>query len=419
MLAAASLVSAQTQPSDMPIPVADMLGGALTLQNLQQLALQHNPSIAEARALTWRANGRRVQAGLYPNPRIGVLSTEIGNEGFSGQHGVFIEQEIVRGGKLDSARSVAAVGQQQAEQILAAQERRVLNAVRREFYAVLAADRLQGLAKSLVEVAQRAEQLAGLRQERAEGTRNEVLLARIESENAALILNEAENRYRSAWQQLRAVIAAPDLRPVPLIGDLDGDVPTLIWADVWSRLVAESPQLRHAQLEVDRARKALQRACLEPIPNVTVQASTQYDESTDTQFAGVQVGLPLPLFDRNQGNIMAARGELMRASHDAERIEQRLRLRLAEVFEAYAVARTQVARYRDHILPATRESLALSRTAFQVEEISYLELLTAQRTYTQVNQQYVRSLAKLWQSIASLEAMLLVDGLAEPGLDLP
>src|SRR5690606_16114357 len=74
--------------------------GPLSLDDLERLALSHNPTLAQATAQVDAAHGRAIQAGLYPNPTVGYFSQQIGEEGTAGQQGAFLTQVIVTGGKL-------------------------------------------------------------------------------------------------------------------------------------------------------------------------------------------------------------------------------------------------------------------------------------------------------------------------------
>ncbi|MEX2288436.1 MAG: TolC family protein [Planctomycetaceae bacterium] len=395
-----------------------MLGRILTLEELQQLAVNNNPTLEQARAATRSAYGRRLQAGRRPNPTVGYVASEMGNEGEAGQQGVFVEQEFVRGNKRELSQAVASREMQQAEQVLAMQALRVSNAVRREFYAVLVAERRQELAGELVRIAGEASDVNAARLKRKEGTQIEIAQSDVEFEDASLLLFDAEKQHEAAWRRLQAIVAAPELAQTRLAGDLDDQLPDLTWEQSWMRLVETSPQIARAQFAVARAQARLARERAEPTSNVTVQASTQYDTATRTQVAGLQIGLPIPIHNKNQGNIIDAEADVTRAMREVQRLELELQSRLADEFRDYELSRRQVERYRDAILPASRKSLELSQTVFKTGDLGYLQLLTAQRTFTGKNREYVEALARLWQSVVDIEGLLLVDGLAAPeGVD--
>jgi cobalt-zinc-cadmium efflux system outer membrane protein len=117
------------------------------------------------------------------------------------------------------------------------------------------------------------------------------------------------------------------------------------WEDTLNRLLAESPQLAGALAGVARAQATLSRECAGRVPNVDLQAGVQYDNATRDTFASVQVGVPIPIYNRNQGNIRKAQAELIAAQHEVTRVRLALEQRLAAVFEQYATAHHQVEKY--------------------------------------------------------------------------
>jgi cobalt-zinc-cadmium efflux system outer membrane protein len=125
--------------------------------------------------------------------------------------------------------------------------------------------------------------------------------------------------------------------------------------------------------------------------------------------------VPIPLFNRNQGNMYRAQSELAAAQSEVRRVELALQSRLAEAFKTYGNARQQVQRYGRDILPDAKETLDLTRKGYQQGEFGYLQLLTAQRSYSQANRGHVEGLRDLWTSTTHIEGLLLTGGLESPG----
>jgi cobalt-zinc-cadmium efflux system outer membrane protein len=391
-----------------------LIGQALTLESLQQMAIQLNPTLEQARASIRGASGRQYQAGRMPNPTVGYMANEIGDDREAGQQGGFVEQEFVRCNKLALSEQVVGREVQQAEQIYMGQELRVKNAVRREFLAVLVAERRRELAGELVRIAREARQANEARLKREEGTQIELSQSDIELEAASLLQFDAEKQLEAAWRRLRSIINRPDLAESPMAGDLESNIPELTWEQSLTTLLETSPELGEARFGIARANAKAARARVEPNPNVIVQASTQYDYATNFTIAGLQVGLPIPVLNDNRGNIADADAEVVRAAREVDRRALALQSRLADVYRDYQLGQRRVDRYRNAILPASRESLELSRTAFEKGELGYLQLLTAQRIFTERNQEYVDALASLWDTIVEIEGLLLTGGLEAP-----
>ena len=124
---------------------------------------------------------------------------------------------------------------------------------------------------------------------------------------------------------------------------------------------------------------------------------------TSDNVVGVQAGIPLPIFNRNQGNIMQADAELVAAENDARRIQLELQNRLAIAFRRYENARQQVARYQNEIIPRAKQSIDLVTQGYGAGQLGFQPLLTSQRTYVRANLMYLDALSELRQASTLIE----------------
>jgi cobalt-zinc-cadmium efflux system outer membrane protein len=317
-------------------------------------------------------------------------------------------------------RQIAAQAALRLEHQLAAQRWRVINDVRAQYLEVLAAQQQVDLSGRLLELANRwATAAEGLRKI-GEFSEIELLQARIEADQAQLTVQNAQHRHVAAWRRLASLAGVPDSPPTPLAGRLDqppghGDRPD--WQSVLHRdwnaalenLLANSPEIARSAAGVQEARAALDRAHAEPLPDVTVQASVQYDAATLDTIASVQAGVPLPVWHQFQGRITQAEAELAAAQHDWQATRLALAARLAEAFQRYEIARGRVLTYRRDILPKTRQSQELVQKAYDAQVGQFNTLLTAQRTFFAANQQYIEAQKELQQSLVAIDGLVLGD----------
>lgn len=399
--------------ADEPLPPPEP-EAALTLDDLEHMALAANPSIVRASALVGAAHGNWMQVGLLPNPTVGYEGQQIGSGGLAEQHGLLFSQEIVGGGKLRLNRAVAEQELDRARQELAVQQQRVLTDVRIAFYEVLVAQRRIDVTQNLVRISRLGAEAADALLVGKEATRADILQAQLEIENAQILAQNARHRHDAAWRSLTAAVGDPHLPPQALAGDAYAAPQELDFAATLEHLQSTSPELASAMSEVSRARWSLERARVEPIPNATVLGMVNViDNGIGGQPDGtVGVSLPLPVFNRNQGAILKARHELAAAEQALQQIQLGLQNRLAPVYEQYANARHQVERYQAAILPAAQETLDLTREMYGGGEANFLALLTAQRTFSQTNLNYLDALRELRTAEAEIEGLLLRDGLS-------
>ncbi|MEO2013600.1 MAG: TolC family protein [Fuerstiella sp.] len=386
---------------------------SLSLSGLEALALQKNPTLATATARMNAARGRKVQAGLYPNPSVGYHATEIGNLGTAGQQGAFISQRFITGGKLELDQAIAGTEIKEAHFRFHAQEERVLSDVRIRFYDALVAQRRVELSQELAgigdELVRATEKLIAGRQ----GTENDLLQAEIRADESHILLDNATNEQIEAWRRLVAVVGVPTMLAAHLDGQLDAELPSRDWDTCYATVLDNNPTLNAARTRVERAGIVIRRARKEPIPNVDLSVSVRHHNVTGSEVANVQIGIPIPIFNRNQGNIRRAEAEWVAACHEVKRIELSLQDRLAVAWRRYANAHQQTGRYRERMVPRARRSLKLVTDGYVKDQIQYLTLLTAQQTYFQVNLAYLDALRELRAASSLIEGQLLTDSLAE------
>ncbi|MGE0769248.1 MAG: TolC family protein [Hyphomicrobiaceae bacterium] len=383
----------------------------MTLAELESIAMQNNPTLAQAAARIQAAQGRWVQGGLRPNPILGYQASEVGNEGHAGQQGAFYSQEFVRGGKLGLNRLVGSREVAQAQQQFEAQRLRVLNDVRIEYFNVLVAQRAQELTSELSDIGKSGLETTERLFQGQQVSNAEVLQARIEAASAGIALRNAQNRLAAAWRRLSSVVGVPDMALQVLSGQLTPELAALDWNEAYTRVLTQSPELASARAGVARAQAILERAQAEPIPNLDVQLGLQYDNASQFTIGNVQMGMPIPFRNRNQGNIQTAFADLRNAQADIGRIELSLRNRLALAFETYSNARNQVETFSQQILPDARSSLDLVSTGYRAGQVSFLTLLTAQRTFSQANLAYLQALQELNASRIAIEGLMLTGSL--------
>ncbi len=368
-------------------------------------------------------------AKAYPNPVIGYTAEQIGvpsevrSGGTFGRsrtpgelQGGFIQQEFVTGGKLRLSRAKfaeeAITGQWHAE----AQRLRVLNGVRTHFFEVLAAQRLIDVHRELSGIDEDAVRTTAELVNVGQANEPDLLQARVEARRARVALRSAENRYRGEWEQLVAVVGAPELRPVALDArPLEADAAPLDFDVTLANLIHRSPEIQAALAEIRRDQIMVRRERAEPIPNVTVQAVVGHNYEFDITTAGVQASLPLPIWNRNQGTVREAMADLSRARAEYERVALSIRQRLAEAHTRHQDARQSVEDYRSESLPLARRAFEVQSENFRQRRAAYPQVLVTRRTLLELDQDYVQSLLELRRAEVEISGMLLVDGLTPPG----
>jgi cobalt-zinc-cadmium efflux system outer membrane protein len=274
----------------------------------------------------------------------------------------------------------------------------------------------QSLAKLAGETIQTSLQLANVGQ----ADRPDILQAEVEQQQAIVSLRVAEQNLRASWRVLAAVIGRPDLALIRLDGDLEA-LPDLNYEEWAATTLRDSPEVILAQQAIERAEASLVQVRRAPIPDlqVTGTLAQNYEPLEATRKptglqGGAQIGVQLPIFNRNQGNVAAAKGEIESAKQDLARLKLQLQRDLAGMFREYTSARLTVQQYKTEMLPRAEQAYRLYQTNYQRMAGAYPQVLISQRTLFQLEADYVQALEQGWQSALAIHGFGLTDGLSEP-----
>ena len=401
----------------------------VTLEELQQMALQNNPTFRQSAANIQAAEGRKKQSGLYPNPTVGYQGEQIRGGSFhGGEQGVFVQQDIVMGGKLGLNRKIFDQELRQAETEAEEQKVRVVTNVRMSYIQALAAQQTlelrQNLSKLADDAVETSHQLANVGQADAP----DMLESEVEAQQAQLAVTMAEQNQQRVWKALAAVVGNPRLPLIKLEGKLE-DTLTVNADELVEKIVNESPAVRIAELGVKRAEAALARAKREPIPDLQLRGGMQQNGEllSDGGPVGLQgfadVGVRIPVFNRNQGNIATAKADTERAKREVERVKLVLRERAASVVQNYTFSQIAVERYKNQMIPRAQKAYEMYTKKYQEMAAAYPQVIISQRTLMQLEVSYITALENFATSSLSLRSYLLTDGLEAPsqpgGIDQP
>jgi cobalt-zinc-cadmium efflux system outer membrane protein len=402
--------------SDVMVPPAAAPEGntALTLQELEGIALANNPTLVQANAQLQGEQGAAYQAGLPFNPVIGYTGEQIGVKGTAGEtQGAFVTQEIVTGGKLRLSRAKYAQRAQIAATNARAQQQRVLNDVQTQFYRTLAAQRVVEIHRKLVANGEDNVQTHREMLNLGQTTASAVLQAEVQLRRDQLNLKDAENDLQQSWRTLTAMVGCPQLTPTRLEDSLSAMQEPLGYELALGQLLNGSPELMAARQKIQHDQIQLERERVQPIPNILTGVTVGRNFEAGGTTAGVNIGLPIPIFDRNQGTIQQAQADLTRAHAESRRLELELQTRLAAEYRTYISAWQRVEEYQATMLPKSKEASELLQKSYQDRRAPWADVLASQRLQMTLEAEYVESLKTYHQTDIAIRGMLLSGGLAE------
>jgi len=384
-------------------PRASESAAPLTLNAALELALGANPDLSAAGRELEALDATITQAQARPNPELSALIEDTRRE--TRTTTLQLNQPIELGGKRGARIEAAERGRDAASLELDAKRAEIRAAVTAAFFDVLIAQERLRLAQASVELAQRATGAASRRViagkvSPVEETRARVAEAavRVEQAQAASEVTTARRRLAATWGN-----SSPRFERTE--GDPEALPPLPAMADLNARL-ATAPNLLRARIEVDRRQSLAEVERSRSVPDMIVSLGGKRIEELDLNQAILGVSIPIPIFDRNQGNLLEALRRTDKAHDELSATEIRLSNELALAYERLNLARQEVASLQRDILPGAQSAYDAATKGFELGKFSFLEVLDAQRTSFQAKSQYLRALAEAHRSAAEIDRIL-------------
>jgi cobalt-zinc-cadmium efflux system outer membrane protein len=401
-----------TAPAEMS--VTPHLDNALSLDHVEQLACENNPTLVQARAQIDGTLGKALEAGLWPNPTLGYQAEKIGSQGTAGEfQGGFIQQEFVTAQKRRVSREKYLARAKAAEFLALAQQYRVINDIRRLYWRTVGAARLVTIHEQILRNSE--DRLATSEEKFNVGQANavDVRRARIQVQRAKLELRMVTNDRDQTRRELSAFVGAGSLSEA-LVDLLDQQLPEIAWESALTYTLSESPELREASATLESDRITIDRERRQPIPNIFVKGGPGYDYTQGQTVANVQVFFQAPIWDRNQGTIQQAQADFNRQQAEIRRIQLRLERDLSLHFKQYLTSLQHVVAYQSDVLPEAEGAYQARLDAYKQRRETWSNVLDSQMELYQRQIEYVRHLVTWRESQTLIDGFLLTGGLDAP-----
>ncbi|WP_166358620.1 TolC family protein [Pseudomonas akapageensis] len=375
-------------------------GAALTLDDALQTALANNPELA---AVQWGieiARGERQQAGLIPNPELSWQAEDTRRN--TRTTTLSVSQALELGGKRGARVELARRGQDAAEVELERQRNLLRADVIGAFYgAARAQERLQ-LAEQSKALAERGLSVAQVRIKAGKASPVEATRAQVQLSEVRLELNRAQAQRADAYQRLAEVTGAPVAQFARVDTHVEGPGRIPEVAGLLER-IGDTADLRLAQLQIDQREASLGLEKTQRIPNLTLSLGSQYSEAERERVNLVGVSMPIPLFNRNQGNILSAARRADQARDLRNAAELRLRTDVRQALDQWNTAQNEVTSFNRIILPAAQDAVDTATRGFEAGKFNFLDVLDAQRTLVNARTQYLQATAQVTDAWVRIE----------------
>ncbi|BBP83811.1 TolC family protein [Pseudomonas sp. USHLN015] len=373
---------------------------ALTLAEALERARANNPALAAAGWSVDIARGEREQASLLPNPELSWEMEDTRSD--TRTTTVQISQPIELGGKRGARTALAERGIDAA----GVEVERARNELRAEviqaFYGALQADMRVSLAEQSQALAKRGVVIAEGRVRAGKVSPIELTRAQVQLAEVGLELRRATQERASAQVQLQVALGGDASAALKPVGDA-AELPRMPDASGLMGALPGSAELRLAQRLIDQQDAAFSLEKRRRIPDLNISLGSQYSAEDRERVNVVGLSMPIPLFDRNQGNVLAAARRADQARDQRNAAELRLRGAVQQALGQWQAASAEVEAFQSALLPAASRAVDSTARGFEMGKFAFLDVLDAQRTLIQARSGYVQALASATAAWVSLE----------------
>lgn len=382
----------------------------LTLADALERARHHHPALRalslEAEAV--EATGR--QAALPPDPSLELVREGKASQGGSStvQLSIPLEMGGKRAARIDAARAGSRAAALDLEVGRARLEAEVVDA----FHQAYIAQQHVILASQVSETGRRSSEAAARRVQAGKISPVEEARARVAQANwrmegvaAQRELDEARIKLASlmgvALGELGAIAAAS--APVDALA---ADAASL-QAPLES-LIPAAPEVQRALADVEAGQAAVRLERAQRVPDISLIVGTKREGPERERMRHNIVGLsvPIPLFNRHQGAILAAERRADKARAELEATRQRVRAEAAQAQTRMRAALQQERMVREDVLPGAQFAAEAAMKGFEAGKFNYVEVLDAQRTWVQAQAQHLRAVSDFYRAKADLAKLV-------------
>lgn len=379
---------------------------ALTLQRVVDTYIAENLELQAAQYRLERTRADQIAARLRLNPGLTVTADNLKISGptppFNGVYeiGASYSETIELGGKRKLRQNVADLAVSAAEAQFADTMRRGIAAVKRLYFDALLARYNVDIA---IENRQTFEQLVQFNVARFQQgaiAESEVIKVRLERIKFDTAIKQAELIQRQATIRLLERLGESGFTK-DIVGQMDFRQFNADPSSLKETALAERPDIQAAERELAAANERLVLEQARAKPDVTPFVGYKRLAQDNTILFGVSV--PLKTRDKNQAGIARALADQKAAQSQLQLIRNRAVAEVESAYAAFETARDQVQTFRNELLNEADESRSIALAAYQEGATQLLPLLDAQRTRSEVRQQYFRTLFDYQTSLIDLE----------------
>lgn len=414
MKALCSILCGMSFSFSLPLVYADSPGLVYNLDQIVDLALTKNPLVSIAHGTIEQQQGQQTAAGAYPNPTIsgfggrGTLR-DAGRAGIGpsldreslSESNMIIGQPIEWPALRAARQRVADLGVATATVGLLETQLNLASQVKVAFYDLLLAQHDADLARQNLEIVDGVARVVKARVKSGEAPQFESIKAEVEVLKAKQQLARADNVVRIS-RVVVDTLTGGALGPSYMVQGDFKIVPDKLQIDgLMARMMDQHPTIQRLMKSVEQSEWKVEFERQARIPTVTVNGGYWREIGREAFQGGLSI--PMPLWNRRQGEISSSLGAKRREEAELVRTRNELARAVHQHYQDVRTTAELIEVFDKGLLKQAQEALRLARFSFQQGASSLLEVFDAQRVQRQILLDYAQAQHDLSVSLARLE----------------
>lgn len=376
-------------------------GDEITLESAIQSAMQQNPVLKVYQEKVNVAQAQLDGIALLSNP-------ELESEFIVGEHAEQVYEltkSIELGGQRGHRKQIVKINLEKVDLELNDEIRKLKKSVTIAFYQVVLHQEKLKLAKEIIKHNQQMYEMVQFQFEAGDIPILQVGLANIQLQSARRDSATIENELQLAQLDLNELMGTPLDVPHIASGEYDEITSVNLRLDeLKSRALAHRPDLNSVRLNIQLADRTHRLAKAANIPNLNIGGIAE--RSSGEIGFGVKFSIPLPVFDRNRAEIDTAKAQKHEDNAEINNLERQV---IREVMAAYLslnAAQQNLKFYDDNLLKLLNENLTLTRSAYELGEAQFFELILIQNEFVKTRFAYLDAITLYIKALVELEAAI-------------
>lgn len=390
-----------SQHEDLSKPLeTEFSGSIITFDQVKSLALEHHPELRAADMDKRIAEDLLLQQSFWPNPEIEVEYEDFDEKEMT----IKLSQLIELGGKRKQRIVQAQFTKDSVLKEIKMMRIQVISEAAEAFIDVLSAQENLKITGELTSISNQMYQIVTKRVKSGFAPPVDELKANVELQNAQMQLKRASAELETAKIDLAKMWGEINVNFKRAVGDFYTVSPVPTLASIIDQ-IENNPELARWDAEINVRRAEFELEKRNQIPDIEASAGVKrFEEANDTIYL-VGLSFPLPLFDRNRGNIQAARANLNKTQIKKVYAALLLKTELKHVYQQLETLIDEIETIQSFTLPTAQTAYELVEKGYQAGEFGYLDVLDTQRNLFEIKMNYIQILSEYHKTVTEIERL--------------